>query len=64
MFIFDQYFHFPMSDKEISNSDERLTLDTNAPMIDTVDVFGNPINLTEILNENKGLIIDFHRAAW
>ncbi len=53
-----------MSDSETSNSDERLPLDTNAPMIDTVDAFGNPINLTEILKENNGLIIDFHRAAW
>ncbi len=64
MFIFDKHFHFSMSDKEPSNSDERLPLDTNAPMIDTVDVFNNEINLTEILKENRGVIIDFHRAAW
>jgi hypothetical protein len=64
MFIFDQHFLFSMSDKEPSNSDERLPLDTNAPMIDTVDVFNNEINLTKILKENRGVIIDFHRGAW
>ncbi len=64
MFIFDQHFLFSMSDKEPLNSDERLPLDTNAPMIDTVDVFNNEINLTEILKENRGVIIDFHRGAW
>ncbi|MHA2035973.1 MAG: hypothetical protein ACW972_01360 [Promethearchaeota archaeon] len=53
-----------MSDGESSNSEERLPLDTTVPMIDTVDVFKNSINLTEILKENRGVIIDFHRAAW
>ena len=53
-----------MSDGETSNSEERLPLDTDAPLIDTVDVFNNKINLTEILKENNGIIIDFHRAAW
>ncbi|MCK4284844.1 MAG: hypothetical protein KAX18_01525 [Candidatus Lokiarchaeota archaeon] len=53
-----------MSDGETSNSEERLPLDTDAPMIDAVDVFKNRINLTEILRENHGVIIDFHRAAW
>ena len=53
-----------MSNGETSNSEERLPLDTDAPLIDTVDVFNNKINLTEILKENNGIIIDFHRAAW
>jgi len=53
-----------MSDGETSNSEERLPIDADAPLIDTVDVFDNEINLTEILKENNGVIIDFHRAAW
>ncbi len=63
-FKFDKHFLFSMSDGETSNSEERLLLDTDAPLIDTVDVFNNEINLTEILKENNGVIIDFHRAAW
>ncbi len=63
-FIFDKHFPFPMSDGETSNSEERLLLNTDAPLIDTVDVFNNEINLTEILKEKNGVIIDFHRAAW
>ena len=53
-----------MSDGETSNSEERLPLDTKAPMVNTDDVFKNEINLTEILKDNHGVIIDFHRAAW
>ncbi|MHA1987027.1 MAG: hypothetical protein ACW98D_10345 [Promethearchaeota archaeon] len=53
-----------MSDGETSNSEERLLLGTDAPTIDTIDVFNNKINLTEILRENNGVLIDFHRGAW
>ena len=53
-----------MSDKETPKSEERLPLGTDAPIIDTIDVFNNEINLTEILKENNGVIIDFHRGAW
>ena len=63
-FKFDEYFLCSMSDGETSNSEERLPLDTDAPIIDTIDVFNNKINLTEILKENNGAIIDFHRGAW
>ncbi|MHA2281927.1 MAG: hypothetical protein ACXAC5_13885 [Promethearchaeota archaeon] len=53
-----------MSDGESSNSEERLPIDTDVPVIKTIDVFENQVNLTEILKENRGVIIDFHRAAW
>jgi hypothetical protein len=53
-----------MSDRGTSNSEERLPVDTDAPIIETVDVFEDEVNLLEILNENRGVIIDFHRAAW
>ncbi len=35
-----------------------------APMIDIVDIYGKKINLTDILQENRGLLIDFFRGAW
>jgi hypothetical protein len=49
---------------ETSNSGDRLPIGTKVPIIDTVDVFNNKINLTELLQTNRGLIIDFHRGAW
>ena len=48
----------------VSNSEKGLKTGTKAPMIDTVDVHGNKINLAEILQENRGLLIDFFRGAW
>ena len=53
-----------MSDKETPKSEERLPLEADAPLIETIDVFNNEINLTEILKEKNGVIIDFHRGAW
>ncbi|MFW9825047.1 MAG: hypothetical protein ACFFE4_19050 [Candidatus Thorarchaeota archaeon] len=53
-----------MSEGETSNSEERLPLDADAPLIETVDIFNNNISLKEILQTNDGVIIDFHRAAW
>lgn len=49
---------------ETSKSEERLPLDSVAPLIDTIDIFNNKVDLTEILRDNDGVIIDFHRAAW
>jgi len=48
----------------VSNSEKGLKTGTKAPMIDTVDIHGNKINLAEILQENRGLLIDFFRGAW
>jgi len=47
-----------------SNSEKGLQIGSKAPMIDTTDIYGNSINLTKILQENRGLLIDFFRAAW
>jgi len=33
-------------------------------MIDTVDIYGKTINLTDILRNFRGLLIDFFRGAW
>ncbi len=48
----------------VSNSEKGLKTGSKAPMIDTVDIHGNQINLTDILQENRGLLIDFFRGAW
>ncbi|MHA2005866.1 MAG: hypothetical protein ACXABO_00015 [Promethearchaeota archaeon] len=49
---------------ETSDSKERLLIGTKVPIIDTVDVFGNKINLVELLENHNGLLLDFHRGAW
>jgi len=48
----------------VSNSEKGLMTGSKAPMIDTVDINGEKINLTDILQENRGLLIDFFRGAW
>lgn len=48
----------------VSNSEKGLKTGSKAPNIDTVDINGEKINLNEILNENRGLLIDFFRGAW
>lgn len=48
----------------VSNSEKGLKTGTKAPMIDTVDIYGEKINLTDILQEFRGLVIDFFRGAW
>ncbi|MFX0080821.1 MAG: hypothetical protein ACFE94_03615 [Candidatus Hodarchaeota archaeon] len=41
-------------------------IDTNieAPQIDTVDIYENKINLSELLKEYDGVLIDFFRGNW
>ncbi len=41
-----------------------LSVGTKAPVIETQDVFGNDINLTNLLKNHRGVLIDFFRAAW
>ena len=48
----------------VSNSEKGLKTGSKAPMIDTDDIHGNKINLTDVLQENHGLLIDFFRGAW
>ena len=48
----------------VSNSEKGLKTGSMAPMIDTVDIHGEKINLTDILQENRGFLIDFFRGAW
>jgi len=48
----------------VSHSEKGLKTGSKAPTIDTVDIYGRKINLTEILQHNRGLLIDFFRGAW
>ncbi len=48
----------------VSNSEKGLKTGSKAPMIDTVDIYGEKIKLTDILQEHRGLLIDFFRGAW
>ena len=41
-----------------------LGLHTKAPMIDTFDIYGNHINLGNLLKEYNGILIDFFRGTW
>lgn len=41
-----------------------LGLHIKAPMIDTFDIYGNPINLKNLLKEYNGILIDFFRGTW
>ncbi|MFW9895538.1 MAG: hypothetical protein ACFFD7_07025 [Candidatus Thorarchaeota archaeon] len=36
----------------------------DAPHIITIDIYDNPINLTEMLNQCDGILIDFFRGNW
>ncbi len=47
-----------------SDSEKGLLVGSQAPMIDTVDIYGKIINLTDVLRNYRGLLIDFFRGAW
>ena len=48
----------------VSHSEKGLHVGSKAPKIDTVDIYGNSINLTSILRNHRGFLIDFFRGAW
>ncbi|MFX0148204.1 MAG: hypothetical protein ACFE8E_10725 [Candidatus Hodarchaeota archaeon] len=41
-----------------------LPVDTIAPEFNTVDIYGNAINLTKLLDDYNGVLIDFFRGNW
>ncbi len=53
-----------MSEEHISIPELGLPIGTIAPVINTKDVFENTVNLTELLRDNRGIIVDFFRGAW
>jgi hypothetical protein len=53
-----------MTDLHISTADKGLLIGTKAPMIDTVDIDGDRINLTNLLKKYDGILIDLFRGSW
>lgn len=53
-----------MTEEQNSNSEFGLQLGTKAPIININDIFDNKINLTEILQNYHGVVLDFFRGAW
>lgn len=43
---------------------EGLTVGTDAPLIDTQDIYSNKVNLTDLLETHDGVMIDFFRGNW
>ena len=41
-----------------------LSVGSIAPLIDTQDIYGNTINLNDLLLEFKGIFLDFFRGSW
>jgi hypothetical protein len=41
-----------------------LGLHVKAPQINTIDIYGNLVNLANLLKEYNGVIIDFFRGTW
>lgn len=41
-----------------------LPVGSKAPLFDTIGVDKQPINLQSLLNENKGVLLDFFRGTW
>lgn len=41
-----------------------LPIGTIAPLFETIDIYGNQINLLELLTNYKGVLIDFFRGNW
>ena len=50
--------------KEETQRPRGLGLHVKAPMINTIDIYGNTINLTNLLKEYNGIIVDFFRGTW
>ncbi|MBY8986285.1 MAG: hypothetical protein KGD65_14510 [Candidatus Lokiarchaeota archaeon] len=41
-----------------------ININSGAPPIDTVDIYDNPINTSNLLKDYKGVLIDFFRGNW
>ncbi|MFX1375505.1 MAG: hypothetical protein ACFFA0_06815 [Promethearchaeota archaeon] len=52
-----------MTDQELPRP-KGIDINAKAPHIDTIDIYGNQINLYNLLNEYNGVLIDFFRGNW
>jgi len=41
-----------------------IQINSKAPMINTVDIYENPININDLLQIYDGVLIDFFRGNW
>ena len=41
-----------------------LSVGNKAPLFDTVDLYGNEMILTNLLENYRGVLIDFFRGNW
>ena len=41
-----------------------LRVGSKAPLFNTVDLYGNEMNLSKLLETHKGVLIDFFRGNW
>jgi hypothetical protein len=53
-----------MTEEHISNTTKGIPLGVKAPTVETKDIYKNNINLTDLLQKHKGILIDFFRGAW
>lgn len=53
-----------MTELHISTPNKGLPIGTKAPMIDTEDIDGDSINLTELLKKYNGVLLDLFRGSW
>lgn len=50
--------------EEETSRPKGLDLNTKAPLINTIDIYENPINLNNLLMAYNGVMIDFFRGNW
>ena len=50
--------------KEEETRPKGLSLHTQAPLINTVDIFSNPVNLSNLIQNHNAVLIDFFRGTW
>ena len=53
-----------MTETHISTPNKGLTIGSKAPIIDTKDIFDNEINLNNLLEKYRGVMLGFWRGNW
>lgn len=61
---FEKIVNSIMTELHISTPNKGLVLGTKAPLIDTEDIDGDSLNLTELLKKYKGVLLDLFRGSW
>ena len=53
-----------MTEEHITTKNICLPTGSKAPMFDTQDIDGKDVNLANLLENHRGVLIDFFRGAW